>query len=249
MRPPDVRGPGGYPARPGPARLGPARPGPKKTFQKEPPKADPSSTGLVSVAILAHAISKHLVQQHNLHRCQAMAIATSHRYDKGAKPADGGVYSDEGDHWYCEYCWRRVDDSHTACGPHMKNLHYYNRTTEGRIDRLAIVKTCEQKARARLEEQQRLEEQLRLEEQQQQAALPPIPLAEAGWAQAGGGIPVGGDMEADVQSLTACVSSLMKEVLDMKAKVQALEKIVGELDPTKAAGSGGVTGEQLRKYM
>jgi hypothetical protein len=56
-------------------------------------------------------------------------------------------------------------------------------------------------------------------------------------------------MEADVQSLTACVSSLMKEVLDMKAKVQALEKIVGELDPTKAARSGGVTGEQLRTYM
>ena len=122
MHPPDVRGPGGYPARPGPARLGPARPGHKKTFQEEPPKADPSSTGLVSVAILAHAISKHRVQQHNLHRCQAMAIATSPKYDKGAKPADGGVYSDEGDHWYCEYCWKRVDDSHTSCRTHMKNF-------------------------------------------------------------------------------------------------------------------------------
>ena len=130
-----------------------------------------------------------------------------------------------------------------------EELHYYNLTTEGRVARVAIVRTCEHKARARREEQQRLEEQLRFEEQQQQAALPPIPLAEAGWAQAGGGIPVGGDMEADVQSLTACVSSLMKEVLDMKAKVQALEKIVGELDPTKAARSGGVTGEQLRTYM
>ena len=208
MRPPDVRGPGGYPARPGPARLGPAWPGPKITFQKEPPKADPSSTGLVSVAILAHAISKHLVQQHNLHRCQAMPIATSPKYDKGPMPVDGAVYFDEGESWYCEYCWKTVADSHSICKQHVKNLHWYNQTIEGRVARAAIMRTCEHKAQARREEQQRLEGQLRLEEQQrleEQAALPPIP----GWPQAGGGIPVGGEMEADVQALKECVSSLV----------------------------------------
>ena len=236
---PGVTRPG--PARPGLARPGPARPGPKKTFQKEPPKADPSSTGLVSVAILAHAISKHLVQQHNLPRCQAMSIATSPKYDKGPMPVDGAVYSDEGDTWYCEYCWKTVAESHSICRQHVNNLHYYNQTIEGRVARAAIMRTCEQKAQARREKQQRLEEQLRLdiEEQQQQVALPPIPLAEAGWAQAGGGIPVGGEMEAEFQAWRKCVGSLVKEVMDIKAKVQALEKIVGEQDPTRAAGSGG----------
>ena len=154
-------------------------------------------------------------------------------------PVDGAVYFDEGESWYCEYCWKTVADSHSICKQHVKNLHWYNQTIDGRVARAAIMRTCEHKAQARREEQQRLEEQLRLEEQQQQAALPPIPLAEAGWAQAGGGIPVGGEMEADVQALKECVSSLVKEVMDIKAKVQALEKIVGEQDPTRAAGSGG----------
>ena len=163
-------------------------------------------------------------------------------------PVDGGVYFDEGEFWYCEYCWKQVRDSHSICKQHVTNLEWYNKTIEGRVARAAIMRTCEHKAQARREEQQRLEGQLRLEEQQrleEQAALPPIP----GWPQAGGGIPVGGEMEADVQALKECVSSLVKEVVDMKAKVQALEKVVGELDPTKAAGSGGVTSEQLGKYM
>jgi hypothetical protein len=108
-------------------------------------------------------------------------------------PADGALYSDEGDTWYCEYCWKTVADSHSACIKHLRNIHHYNETAQGRVERRAIIRTCEQKAQARREEQRRLEEQLRLEEQQAasgdgwlpqaflggwlpQAALPPYPV-------------------------------------------------------------------------
>ena len=53
-----------------------------------------------------------------------MSIATRSQWNKGPMPADGAVYSDEGDTWYCEYCWKTVAESHSTCSKHLKNLQH-----------------------------------------------------------------------------------------------------------------------------
>jgi len=170
-------------------------------------------------------------------------------------PRDGAVYSDTGDSWYCEYCWRTWSESHAGGRQHVQNLHFYNETIEGRVARVAIMRIPEQKARARREEQHRLEEQLRLEEQQAafqdgwlpQAALPPYPVPPpVQWpnsvpkaaapppppVSATGTVPgPPGPQAARISAATALAENgdLVLEVGALKAQLHSLTKEVADL--------------------